>query len=130
LLLPNTIGFSIEWTSYILLQFLRGEIRGFSRCLVAYSLLIFFYLLGCVFTHMNTARTRIAVGWKKIALGISFALLDQILKILSFAFIPFQTSQPIIQFHIRSITIALRMSSFVHFSCQCYTPSEFDAKPN
>ncbi len=70
---------------------------GFRQLLVASSPFIFFYLLACGFTQISISRSNVAKGMKVIVLGIIFASLDQFIKLLILKFIPYQTSQPIIQ---------------------------------
>jgi len=109
--------FLLEWTVFILIQLIRGELRGLHPFLVACSPLILFYLLASGFAHLSNTHFCIAEGWKIIALGILLTTLDQFLKIMASILIPYQSSLPIVQdwlhlSHIHNLQGSWIVSSF------------------
>lgn len=91
------ILFLVEWACFVLIQLIRRELVGIHQLLVAISPFLFFYFIACGLTQISLSRSYLSKGWKIIALGIIFAVLDQITKALIHQFIPYQASRPIIQ---------------------------------
>lgn len=88
--------FLIEWASFILITAARGNLKA-NLVLVAGYPLIFFYLAACALTALNKHTQRVAQGWGLLAYAAGLIVLDQAIKTGITAFIPYQTSIPIIK---------------------------------
>jgi lipoprotein signal peptidase len=89
--------FLVEWTLFILLEWLRGELGTGGKILVASYPLVFFYLVACVLVVLSQHTRQVARGWKLLALALGLAAVDQFIKTMVGTFVPYQSSAPIIE---------------------------------
>lgn len=88
--------FCVEWTLFIGIQLLRGELVSIHRVLVTVYPLLFFYLVGCVLASVAERRQQLAAGLKLPALAAALALADQLIKAGVVARIPLGESIPLV----------------------------------
>ena len=86
----------LEWTLFILLTAARGELETTQHVLVAVYPLLFFYLVGCALAAASERIRQIASGWPLWVWGAGLAALDQGIKAVVTAWIPYQASAPIV----------------------------------
>jgi lipoprotein signal peptidase len=88
--------FLVEWSLYILIIAIQGGLGTSHQILIAVYPLTLFYLVGCGFSALSVRTQQVARGWKLAAFALILALLDQVSKTVIVAFVPLQTSIPII----------------------------------
>lgn len=89
--------FLVEWTLFILFEWLRGELGTSGQILVASYPLVFFYLVACALVVLSHYTRQVARGWKLLALAMGLAAVDQFIKAMVGTFVPYQTLVPIIE---------------------------------
>jgi len=89
--------FLVEWTLFLAIQALRGELASAHQILVASYPLLFFYLVGCVLAALSHRTPRLASGAKLWGLAALLTATDQAVKAAVVAWIPYRQSAPIIQ---------------------------------
>ncbi|MBN1877489.1 MAG: signal peptidase II [Anaerolineae bacterium] len=88
--------FLIEWVLFILITAVRGELETPHQVLVAGYPLIFFYLIACMLTALSQHIEQIARSRRLLIFAGGLMLLDQLIKAIVTAFIPYQATIPII----------------------------------
>ena len=89
--------FLVEWTLFILLGLLRGELTDSRQMFTASLPLVLFYLAACVLTALYRRTRKQPASWNMLAPVIGLTLCDQLIKAAVVTFIPYQTSIPIIK---------------------------------
>lgn len=90
------LAFLVEWTLFILLTAVRAELETPRQALVAAYPLLFFYLVACALAAAGKRVRQVAAGWRLWGWGIGLAALDQGIKAVVTAWIPYQASAPIV----------------------------------
>lgn len=93
--LPRLV-FVVEWSLFVLLSAMRGDLESGHEVLVALYPLAFFYLVGCTLAAWSRRRHRVAQGRRLLVIAAGLVLLDQAIKTLVVRFIPHQMSLPIV----------------------------------
>jgi len=88
--------FLVEWVLFILTTAARGELETNHQVLVAGYPLMFFYLVACALTTLSQRIQQVATSWKLLAFAGGLTALDQVIKTIITAFVPYQTSIPIV----------------------------------
>ena len=88
--------FLVEWALFILAAAARGELETNHQVLVAGYPLLFFYLVACALTASSRHIQQIASGWKLFVFAGGLTALDQVVKAMITAFVPYQTAIPIL----------------------------------
>ena len=88
--------FLMEWTLFVLITASRGDLETIHQALVAGYPLIFFYLAACALVALNQQIRQIAKSWRLCVFGVGLAGLDQVVKAIITAFVPYQTSLSIV----------------------------------
>ncbi|MBN2385819.1 MAG: signal peptidase II [Anaerolineales bacterium] len=88
--------FLAEWALFILITAARGDLKTNHQALVAGYPLIFFYLVACALAALNQHIRQIAKSWRLFVFGGGLFAVDQIIKTLIIALVPYQSSLPIV----------------------------------
>jgi lipoprotein signal peptidase len=113
--------FLVEWASFLVLSAARGHLKTGHQVLVAAWPLVFFYLVGCALAALSQRLRQVAAGWRLLAFGVALVGLDQAIKALVIAFVPYGTSIPILDGWLRL--------AHVHNTHGSWLASEFDVHP-
>lgn len=92
----NKLTFLIQWLLFLLITGLQGGLNSGRKALVAAYPLLFFYLVAATLEALSRKIKQIVPGWWMLGLAIGLMLLDQAIKLLVTAFIPFRTAVPLI----------------------------------
>jgi len=87
----------VEWTLFIAVELLRGELETGHQILVASYPLAFFYLVACALVALSQRTRQLAGGWKLLGLATGLTVADQLIKATIVASIPYQTSTPVVE---------------------------------
>ena len=90
------LAFLAEWVLFILILAAQGKLEANHQILIAVYPLIILYLAACALTALSQHTQQLAQGWKLLGLALGFTILDQVSKVIVIAFVPYQTSIPII----------------------------------
>jgi lipoprotein signal peptidase len=90
------LAFLAEWVLFILISAGQGKLEPNHQILIAVYPLIFLYLAACALTAWSRHTQQLAQGWRLLGWPLGLALLDQVSKLIVIAFVPYQTSIPII----------------------------------
>lgn len=88
--------FLVEWALFILITAARGDLETNHQVLVAGYPLIFFYLVACELTTLSQHIQQIAQSWQLLLFAVGLTILDQVIKTIITAFVPYQASIPIV----------------------------------
>ncbi len=88
--------FLLEWVLFILITIAKGELETNHQILVAGYPLVFFYLVACALAALSQHIQQIAQSWRLLVFAIGLTILDQVVKTIIAASIPYQTSIPIV----------------------------------
>ena len=88
--------FLVEWVLFILITVARGELETNHQILVAGYPLVFFYLVACVLAASSQHIQQISQSWRLVVFAIGLTILDQVVKTIITASVPYQTSIPIV----------------------------------
>jgi lipoprotein signal peptidase len=88
--------FLVEWTLFILITAAQGELKTNHQVLVAGYPLVFFYLVACTLAALSQRIRQLAQLWILIVFAIGLTILDQIVKTIIVASVPYQASIPIV----------------------------------
>lgn len=89
--------FLAEWAVFLLLELLQGKLGNGRELLIAGYPFLFFYLVASILTMLSRRTQQLADGWKLLSLALSLTVIDQLSKVTVIAFVPYQTSIPIIE---------------------------------
>jgi len=89
--------FLVEWAVFILIVAVRGELETPHQVLVAVYPLAFFYLIACTLVALSQRVQPIARSRKLLLSACGLAVLDQAVKVMVAARIPYQASIPIVK---------------------------------
>ena len=92
----NKLIFLVEWLLFLAITGLQGGFITGQQILVAAYPLLFFYLIAATLESLSRKIKQFARGWWMLALALGLMLLDQTIKLLVTAFIPFRTAVPLI----------------------------------
>jgi lipoprotein signal peptidase len=90
------LAFLVEWVLFVLISAAQGKLQTSHHILTAVYPSILLYLAACAFTVWSQRTPQLARGRRLWALALGFTLLDQAIKAMVFAFVPYQASIPII----------------------------------
>jgi len=88
--------FLVQWVLFIVITVARGELETNHQILVAGYPLVFFYLVACALAALSQHIRQIAQRWRLLVFAIGLTILDQVIKTIITAFVPYQTSIPIV----------------------------------
>jgi lipoprotein signal peptidase len=88
--------FLIEWLLFLAITGLQGSFISRRQILVAAYPLLFFYFTAALLESLSPKIKQIARGWRILALAAGLVLLDQVIKFVVTALIPFNTAVPLI----------------------------------
>lgn len=89
--------FLAEWTLFLLIALLRGDLEIGRQLLVASYPLVFFYVVACILCLLSRRTVQLATGWRLTGLALILAGVDQLSKAWVVARILDQTSVPIVE---------------------------------
>jgi lipoprotein signal peptidase len=90
--------FLVEWTLFILITIAQGELRTNHQVLVACYPLVFFYLVACTLAALSRRIRQLAQAWILFVFAIGLTILDQVVKTIVVASVPYQASIPIVNY--------------------------------
>jgi len=90
------LAFLAEWVLFILISAAQGKLQESHQILVAVYPLIILYLAACVLAAWSQHTQQLAQGCRLLGLALGLIILDQVSKVIVIAFVPYQTSIPII----------------------------------
>jgi len=88
--------FLLEWVLFILITIAKGELETNHQILVAGYPLAFFYLVACALAALSQHVRQLAQSWRLLVFAIGLTILDQVVKMIVAAFVPYQISIPIV----------------------------------
>ena len=89
--------FLVEWTLFILISAAQGKLKTNHQVLVASYPLVFFYLVGCMLAVLSRRLRPFSQTWILFVFAIGLTLLDQVIKVIVVALVPYQAPIPIIK---------------------------------
>jgi lipoprotein signal peptidase len=89
--------FLVEWALFVLIAAATGDLETKHQVLVAGYPLLFFYLVACVLAALSPHIQQIASSGRLLAFAVGLTLLDQAIKTMIAAFVPYQTALPIVR---------------------------------
>lgn len=95
---PTTIKlvFLIEWTMFLGILAVSGQLKSNQQILVACYPLLFFYLIACTISQLSQCVQFSRRDLNILILTLGLVGADQIIKMAVFHFIPYQFSMPIL----------------------------------
>ena len=88
--------FLLEWVLFILITIAKGGLKTNHQILVAGYPLVFFYLIACALAASSQHVRQLAQDWRLLVFAIGLTILDQAVKMIVAASVPYQTSIPIV----------------------------------
>lgn len=88
--------FLVEWVLFILITMAKGELETNHQILVAGYPLVFFYLVACALAALSQHVRQLTQAWRLLVFAIGLTILDQVVKMIVAASVPYQTSIPIV----------------------------------
>lgn len=92
----NKLIFLAEWLLFIGIALLQGTLKTGRHILIAVYPLLFFYIIACIFAELSCRRQRFTQGGWMLILALALMLLDQFIKLVVVAYIPFGTAVPLV----------------------------------
>jgi lipoprotein signal peptidase len=93
----HKLVFLVEWALFILFEAVKGELETPQQVLVAVYPLLFFYLVACALAAISQGVQPIARSGKLLSITGGLVVLDQVIKVIVSAVIPYQASIPIVE---------------------------------
>jgi lipoprotein signal peptidase len=90
------LAFLAEWVLFVLILAAQGKLAANRQILIAVHPSILLYLAACALAAWSQHAQQLAQGWRLLGLALGLAMLDQVSKLIVTAFVPYQTSIPIV----------------------------------